>query len=73
MFFFSSKLITFVKDKEELTVGLFYIFILCLTSMVETLIMQHYSHQVVLLGNELKISSMNIIYRKVIIFYIILY
>jgi ATP-binding cassette subfamily C (CFTR/MRP) protein 1 len=37
------KLINFIKDKEQkLYIGFFYIFLLCLASLVQTLIMQHY-------------------------------
>jgi ABC-type multidrug transport system fused ATPase/permease subunit len=59
------KLITFVKDKEQnLSVGLFFIFLLCLTSLSQTLIIQHYYHFLMLMGHQIKISLMNIIYKK---------
>jgi ABC-type multidrug transport system fused ATPase/permease subunit len=59
------KLITFVKEKEQnLSVGLFFIFLLCVTSLSQTLIMQHYYHSLMLMGHQIKISLMNIIYKK---------
>ena len=62
-----SKLITFIKDKQQkLTVGLFFIFILSLTSVVNTLIAQHFRHHIILMGNRMRFSLMNIIYKKVL-------
>ena len=63
---FLSKLISFVSDKEQkIIVGLFYIFILCLSSIIQTLIAQHYYHGIFIMGNRMKIALMNIIYQKV--------
>ena len=60
-----SKLITFISDKEQkLSVGLFYIFILCLSSIIQTLISQHCHHGTFIMGNRMKIGLMNIIYKK---------
>jgi ABC-type bacteriocin/lantibiotic exporter with double-glycine peptidase domain len=59
------KLINFIKDKEQtLYIGFFYIFLLCLASLVQTLIMQHYYQDVYIMGNQLKIGLQNLIYRK---------
>ena len=60
-----SKLITFISDKEQkLSVGLFYIFILCLSSIIQTLISQHYYQAIFIMGNRIKIGLMNVIYKK---------
>jgi len=46
------KLISFVKDKEQkIYVGFFYIFILCISSIAQTLMIQHYYHQGMLKKN----------------------
>nr|QNH67946.1 ATP-binding cassette transporter subfamily C member 1 X7 [Brachionus plicatilis] len=59
------KLITFVKDKDQkVIVGIFYIFLLSLSSLSQTLIMQHYYHSIFLLGNRMKIGLMTVIYKK---------
>nr|QNH67882.1 ATP-binding cassette transporter subfamily C member 1 X7 [Brachionus rotundiformis] len=59
------KLITFVKDKDQkVIVGIFYIFLLSLTSLSQTLIMQHYYHSIFLLGNRMKTGLMTLIYKK---------
>nr|QUF59452.1 ATP-binding cassette transporter Abcc1-7 [Brachionus angularis] len=59
------KLITFVKDKDQkLSVGLFYIFLLSLSSLSQTLIMQHYYHGIFIVGNRMKIGLMNLIFKK---------
>lgn len=59
------KLISFVNDKEQrISVGFFFIFILCLSSIVQTLISQHYYHGVFIIGNRLKLGLQNIIYKK---------
>jgi hypothetical protein len=59
------KLINFIKDKEQKNyVGYFYIFVLCLASFTQTLIMQHYQQGVFLIGQQIKIGLQNLIYRK---------
>lgn len=60
------KLISFVKDKEQkLYIGFFYIAILCIASITQTLIIQHYYHQgSFIFGNQIKIGLMNVIYKK---------
>ncbi len=59
------KLILFIIDKEQkLIVGLFYIFILFLSSIMQTLILQHYHHGTFIMGNRIKIGLMNLIYKK---------
>jgi len=55
----------FINDKQQsLTVGFFLIFILCLSSMTQTLINQHYYFIMFKVGSTLKISLMNLIYKK---------
>ena len=62
-----SKLITFINDKEQnISVGLFYISILCLSSIIQTLIAQHYYQSTFIMGNRMKLSLINVIYKKVI-------
>lgn len=52
-------------DKEQsLTVGLFYIGLLCVSSLTQTLIMQHYYHTMFLMGNRIKNSVMQLIFNK---------
>nr|APD26530.1 ATP-binding cassette transporter subfamily C member 1 X7 protein [Brachionus koreanus] len=59
------KLITFVRDKDQkITVGIFYIFLLSLSSLSQTLIAQHYYHSIFLLGNRMKIGLMSLVYKK---------
>ncbi|CAF0716991.1 unnamed protein product, partial [Brachionus calyciflorus] len=59
------KLITFVKEKDQkLIVGFFYIFLLSLSSLSQTLIIQHYYHGIFLVGNRMKIGLMTLIYKK---------
>ena len=59
------KLINFIKEKDQKTyVGFFYIFLLCLTSFSQTLMMQHYQQNGFILGYQIKIGLMNLIFRK---------
>nr|UOU03338.1 ATP-binding cassette subfamily C1-7 [Brachionus rubens] len=59
------KLITFVKDRDQkLIVGFFYIFMLSLASLSQTLIMQHYYHAIFLVGNRMKTGLMTLLYKK---------
>ena len=59
------KLINFIKDKEQKNyIGYFYIFVLCLASFSQTLMMQHYQQGVFLIGQQIKIGLQNLIYRK---------
>ena len=59
------KLINFIKDKEQKNyIGYFYIFVLCLASFSQTLMMQHYQQAVFLIGQQIKIGLQNLIYRK---------
>ena len=59
------KLINFIKDKEQKnSIGFFYIFLLCLTSFSQTVMMQHYMLGVFLIGQQIKIGLQNLIYRK---------
>ena len=60
-----SKLITFVNDKEQnVQLGIFYVFILCLSSFTQTVLMQHVFMNQFICGIRLKLSLMNVVYNK---------
>ena len=64
-------MITFINDKEQkFSVGLFYIFLLCLSSITQTVIIQHYYHAMFMLGYKVKIGLQNMIYKKVFLLFI---
>jgi ABC-type bacteriocin/lantibiotic exporter with double-glycine peptidase domain len=59
------KLITFVKLKDQsYSIGIFYIFLLLITSISQTVLMQHIYYGMHLFGNKLYTSLVNAIYNK---------
>ena len=59
------KLISFIKDKEQnIQVGLFYTFLLFLTSLIQSFALQHYFHRMFIVGARIRTSVMNIVYKK---------
>ena len=59
------RLINFVKDKEQnVHVGFFYIGLMSVLSLAQSVILQHYQQGVFTLGNNLKIGLMGFVYRK---------
>nr|UOU03337.1 ATP-binding cassette subfamily C1-6 [Brachionus rubens] len=57
-------LIKFVKNKNEIEVGLFYTGLLFLSSVIQTLLLQHYFHRMFIVGARVRTALMGLIYRK---------
>jgi hypothetical protein len=52
-------------DKDQkISVGIFYIFLLFMASFGNTLIVGHFFHNMIMMGNRMKISMMQIIFKK---------
>ena len=60
-----SKLITFIKDKEQnIQIGIFYAILLFLCSLIQSFVLQHYFHRMFVVGARIRTAIMNIVYRK---------
>jgi len=61
-------LISFVGNSTEpLWRGYFYIFLLMMTAMLQTIILSQYFHRMFLVGMRVRTALTSAIYRKVII------
>lgn len=60
------KLIQFIKDKNQnIIVGIFLSSLLFLSSLIQSLVLQHYFHRMIIVGARLRTSIMNVVYKKV--------
>ena len=60
-------LIEYTKDSDEPTwKGYFYAFLLFITAIMQSLVLQHYFHRSFLLGMHLKTAVISLVYNKVI-------
>lgn len=60
-----NKLIGFVKDKDQdLSVGIFYTFLIFYTAFIQSFALQHYFHRMFIVGGRIRTAIMNAIYNK---------